>query len=224
MRDITLEDTFTFDFTTRQFSDGVPTVLAGTPVLSAKEGANATPITAGVSVAVDTASVVGLNEGTVVATAANGFESGKSYAIYISTGTVGGVSVIGEVVQEFTIELSAAAVDLANATDGLGALKTLIDAVQTAVDALNDISAADVNAEVVDALTVDAISELTQAAPSATPSISDAIMGLYMDWRNETITNSSDKKIKNDAGTVIINIPVAEAGGTFTKSKAATGP
>lgn len=121
MRDITLEDTFTFDFTTRAFATGIPTVLSNTPVLSAKEGANATPITAGVSVAVDTASVVGLNEGTVVATAANGFEAGKSYAIYISTGTVDSVSVIGEVVQEFTIALSAAAVDLANSTDGLTA-------------------------------------------------------------------------------------------------------
>lgn len=38
--------------------------------------------------------------------------------------------------------------DLSNATDGLGALKTLIDAVQTAVDAQNDLSAAEVNAEV----------------------------------------------------------------------------
>ncbi|MCH7703983.1 MAG: hypothetical protein IIB61_02635 [Planctomycetes bacterium] len=119
MRDITLEDTFTFDFTTRQFSDGVPTVLAGSPVLSAKEGANATPITAGVSVAVDTAGVVGLNEGTVVATGANGFETGKSYSIYISTGTVGGVSVIGEVVHEFTIGLSAAVVAVALVHIGL---------------------------------------------------------------------------------------------------------
>ena len=123
MRDITLEDTFRHQFTTRQFSDGVPTVLAGSPVLSVIEENNATPITAGVSVSVDRASVVGLNEATVVATAANGYEAGKSYSIYISTGTVGGVSVIGEVVGQFTIGLSAAAIDLANGTDGLGAIK-----------------------------------------------------------------------------------------------------
>ena len=131
MRDITLEDTFRHPFTTRAFATGVPTVLSGTPVLSVLEENNATPITSGVSVSVDRASVVGLNEATIVATAANGFENGKSYGIYISTGTVGGVSVIGEVVGNFTIGLSAAAVDLANGTDGLTALKTGIDAIPT---------------------------------------------------------------------------------------------
>jgi len=124
MRDITLEDTFRHQFTTRAFGTGIPTVLAGTPVLSVLEENNAVPITAGVSVSVDQASVVGLNEATIVATAANGYESGKSYAIYISTGTVASVSVVGEVVGHFTIGASAAAVDLANGTDGLGALKT----------------------------------------------------------------------------------------------------
>ena len=62
MRDITLEDTFRHFFTTRQFSDGVPTVLANTPVLSVLEENNATPITAGVSLSVSRASVVGLNK------------------------------------------------------------------------------------------------------------------------------------------------------------------
>ncbi|MCA9414211.1 MAG: hypothetical protein KC944_23570, partial [Candidatus Omnitrophica bacterium] len=37
--------------------------------------------------------------------------------------------------------------DLDNATDGLGALKTLIDAAQSTLDGLNDLSAAQVNAE-----------------------------------------------------------------------------
>ena len=78
MRDITLNDTFYHDFTTRAFATGIPTVLAGTPVLSVLEENNATPITAGVSVSVDRASVVGLNEATIVATSGNGYEAGKS--------------------------------------------------------------------------------------------------------------------------------------------------
>ncbi len=137
MRDITLEDTFRHPFSTRAFGTGIPTVLAGTPVLSVLEENNATPITAGVSVSVDRASVVGLNEVTIVATAANGYENGKSYGIYISTGTVGGVSVIGEVVGHFTIGLSAAAVDLANATDGLTALAADIATVDGTVNNIN---------------------------------------------------------------------------------------
>jgi len=124
MRDIVLEETFYLDFTTRAFATGIPTVLAGTPGLSVLEENNATPITTGVSVSVDRASVVGLNMATIVATAANGYESGKGYSVYISTGTVSGVSVVGEVVGQFTIDASAAAQDLANGTDGLGAIKT----------------------------------------------------------------------------------------------------
>jgi hypothetical protein len=134
MRDITLGDTFYHFFTTRAFATGVPTQLAGSPVLSVLEENNVTPITAGVSVSVDRASVTGLNQATIVATGGNGYEAGKSYAIYVSTGTVGGVSVVGEVVGEFTIQASAAAVDLANGTDGLGASKTVLDALKTKAD------------------------------------------------------------------------------------------
>lgn len=108
MRDATLEETIYFNFTTRAFASGVPTTLSGTPALSVLESNNASPITSGVSLSVDRASVTGLNQATVVATAANGYEAGKSYCVYISTGTVGGVSVIGEVVAEFTVQASAA--------------------------------------------------------------------------------------------------------------------
>ena len=108
MRDITLGETFYHFFTTRAFATGVPTQLAGSPVLSVLEENNATPITSGVSLSVDRATVTGLNQATIVATGGNGYAAGMSYAIYISTGTVGGVSVVGEVVGEFTIQASSA--------------------------------------------------------------------------------------------------------------------
>lgn len=107
MRDINLEDTIHALFTTKAFSTGVPTTLAGTPVLSIYEENNLTQITAGVSVTVDYDSVTGLNQATIVATAANGYEAGKSYDLVITTGTVDGVSVVGEVVYSFTIEAGA---------------------------------------------------------------------------------------------------------------------
>mgnify|MGYP001566108251 CR=1 FL=1 len=107
MRDIALEETIYMNFTTRAFATGIPTSLLGTPALSVLESNNATPITSGVSVQVDRASVTGLNQATIVATAANGYEAGKSYGVYISTGTVGGVSVIGEVVGQFTVQAAA---------------------------------------------------------------------------------------------------------------------
>jgi len=134
MTDFQVGDTLHFLFTTRAFATGVPTVLAGTPVLSAYEDASLTQITAGVSLGVDHDSVVGLNLATIVATGANGFETGKNYSIVITTGTVGGVSVVGEVVESFSLGRSAAAQDLANGTDGLGALKALIDTIDDFLD------------------------------------------------------------------------------------------
>lgn len=136
MRDRTLGDTFYMMFTTRAFASGIPTTLAGTPVVSAYEDNSATQITAGITLGVDHDGVTGLNLLTIVATGGNGFETGKDYNLVITTGTVGGVSVVGEVVGEFSLDLSAAlkAVDLLNdvaATDivSAGAITTLSGAV-----------------------------------------------------------------------------------------------
>lgn len=124
MTDYTVGDTCYFMFTTRQFSTGAPFALAGSPVISAYENEGLTQITSGVSLGVDHDGVTGLNLVTVVASGANGFESGKDYHLVITTGTVDSVSVVGEVIGRFTLSRSAAAVDLANGTDGLGAIKT----------------------------------------------------------------------------------------------------
>lgn len=102
---VPLGDTYYFCFTTRQFSTGAPFTLAGTPALSVKEEGNDTVITSGVSLDVDTVTggVTGLNEGAVVASSGNGYEVGKYYSVYISTGTVDSVSVVGEVVGHFRV-------------------------------------------------------------------------------------------------------------------------
>lgn len=131
MSDYQLEDTIFLPFTTRQFSDGVPTVLAGTPAIDIYEDATATPIITGETLAVSLNGVVGFNMITVTATSGSGFNVGGFYTAVIQAGTVGGVSVVGEVVATFSIDASAAAVDLANGTDGLTALKTGIDDIPT---------------------------------------------------------------------------------------------
>ena len=115
MRDINIESTIYARFTTRAFATGIPTTLGGTPVLSVYEENNLTQITAGVSVTADYDTVTGLNQATIVATAANGYEAGKSYDLVITTGTVGGVSVVGEVVYSFTVEDAAVIADVATA-------------------------------------------------------------------------------------------------------------
>lgn len=135
MSDYQLEDTLYLPFTTRAFATGVPTALASGAV-DIYEDVTATPIITGETIAVSLNSVVGFNMITVTATAATGFEAGKSYTAILQAGTVDSVSVVGEVVAHFTIDKSAAAKDLANATDGLGAIKTETAAIKVPTDKL----------------------------------------------------------------------------------------
>lgn len=102
--DFVVGDTLYFLFTTRRFTTGVPFTLAGSPIISAYEDDSVTQITAGVSLGVDHDTVTGLNLITVVASGANGFEAGKQYSLVITVGTVDSVSVVGEVVAEFSLE------------------------------------------------------------------------------------------------------------------------
>jgi hypothetical protein len=82
---------------------------------------------------------------------------------------------------------------------------------------------ADVNAEVVDAIGVDTIAELAQAAPASTPTLKTAVMLLYMALRNKTIVTSSEFAIFNDADTKIAKSTIADDGTTVTIAELASG-
>jgi len=104
MRDRILGSTIYIKFPTRAFATGIPTTLLGTPVISAFEDGNPTPITAGITLSVDHGGIVGRNLITIVATNANGYNAGGEYDLTITAGTVDGVSVVGESGGEFSIE------------------------------------------------------------------------------------------------------------------------
>lgn len=89
---------------------------------------------------------------------------------------------------------------------------------------LNTAAKASVNAEVVDALTVDTIAELPQAQPPTTPTLTEALMLLYMAVRDKLETTGSEQRIHNNAGTVIAKSGLTFASGTFTRDKLASGP
>lgn len=305
MTDYTLGDTVYILFTTRQYSNGQPATLSGTPVLSVYRNGSITQITAGVSVTADFDGVTGLNLATVVATSGNGYASGDQCDIVITTGTVGGTSVVGEVVGGFTLNKSAAAVDLANGTDGLGAIKTdtaailddtgtngvivatnndktgysLTQAFPTNFSSLaitgggavtagtvsdktgysltqtfpanfadlaievttgrvdvgkvsgtaqtaND-NGADINAILVDTnnLNDTAISELGVGIPTATPTLQQAVMLLYMALRNKLVVNSSTNflEIYNDAGTLIAKKSLTDVASVYTEAEMVSG-
>lgn len=105
--DLRLGKTFDTSFTTVGTS-GAPTQLAGSPVISAYVGSSTTQITAGITLTVDFDGVTGYNHITVVATSGNGYATASNYRLVITTGTVGGTSVVGYVVGEFSIEARSA--------------------------------------------------------------------------------------------------------------------
>lgn len=146
MTDFKLGDTLDFKFTTRRFSTGAPFTLAGTPSVAAYPDNSTTEITAGITLTTDFDARTGLNNVRVVATGANGYATGTSYALVITAGTVDSVSVVGEVVAQFTIERSASFQRLgapagASVSADVAAVKSDTAAVKTKTDFLPSVVA-----------------------------------------------------------------------------------
>lgn len=92
-----------YKFTTRNTS-GVPTTLGGTPAVSVYKGNGTTESTTGVTLTADFDARTGLNH-LRIDTSADGtfYAAGSDFQVVITTGTVGGSSVVGEVIGHFTI-------------------------------------------------------------------------------------------------------------------------
>lgn len=93
------------------------------------------------------------------------------------------------------------------------------------ISALNDVSTAEVNAEVVDALNTDTYAEPGQGAPGATISLAAKIGYLYKAFRNKLTQTATTLSIYNDAGAVVDQkATVSDDGTTFTRGEIGTGP
>lgn len=99
--DIAEDATLDFKFTT---VSGAPATLSGTPALSVYKANGTTQTTAGITLTVDFDSVTGLNHARIDTSADAFYATGNDYQVVITTGTVGGTSVVGYVVGEFSIE------------------------------------------------------------------------------------------------------------------------
>jgi hypothetical protein len=138
--DFAIDSTFDFQFTTSV--GGVPTTLADAPSLSAYENNTAVEITAGLTLTLDFNGKVGTHNVHVVASVANGYESGKNYTIWLAAGSVGGVTIAPRSMVAFSIANRAAAGPVVNAT----ALLDLVDAIEAGMtprEALRLITAAE---------------------------------------------------------------------------------
>lgn len=127
------------------------------------------------------------------------------------TGNVGG-NVVGSVAS-VTAPVTAGTVSdkTGYALSGAG-----VTAVQSGLSTLN---AAQVNAEVIDVLTVDTFAEVT-SAPAATSSLKDKIGWLFKLARNLRKTTSTTDSVYNDAGAVVDSTSaVSDDTVTFTRGE-----
>jgi hypothetical protein len=102
-------------------------------------------------------------------------------------------------------------------TDNLPADPADASDISAAISALNNISSAQVLAQVNAALDT-AIAELA-ADPTATPTVRTALMLLFMNLRNASTTTASTQTIKNSAGSTVLSKALSDDGTTFTAAK-----
>jgi hypothetical protein len=115
--------------------------------------------------------------------------------------------------ETWTEQLSATVVD----GDGLIPFGGWLGVGSTIV---SDISSAQINAEVLDVLSVDTFSELN-APPAATSSLKDKLIYLFMWAKNKATETSTQRKLFADNGTTVVSTEtVGDDGTTFTKGKA----
>lgn len=97
-------------------------------------------------------------------------------------------------------------------------------ATAASIAALNNLSAAQVNAEVVDALNTDTYAEPSQGAPGATISLAAKLNWLYASWRNKKDNDGSVTNLYADNGTTVVaKQTTSSSGGTVTKAEWITG-
>ena len=123
--DFVLGSTFDFKFTSRQFSSGSPFTLAGTPALAAYPDNSTTEITAGITLTPDFDGRTGLNQVRIVASSANGYAAQTNYDVVVTAGTVDGVSVVGEVIERFSIENRHTGLDFSRVLPASGSILLL---------------------------------------------------------------------------------------------------
>jgi hypothetical protein len=149
---------------------------------------------------------------TAAAIADNAIDAGA-----IATGTITAAKFAAG-----AIDAAAVATDIVTEIRaGLATSAELADLATSAeIAALNDLSAADVNAEIVDALATDTYAEPT-GVPPATDTLANKIGRLHMAMRNKVTVTVDDKTFHSDAGTATWKQALTDDGTTYTQNEAA---
>jgi hypothetical protein len=150
-------------------------------------------------------------------------------AILVDTGEIGTAGVGLSNIPwnaDWDTEVQSEVTDALNAYDPptRAELTSDIGTVTTAISGLENISAADVNAQVVDVLNTDTFAEPGQGTPGATITLAAKIGYLYKAWRNRTTQTASEYALyADDATTKDQEAVVSDNGTTFERGEISTG-
>lgn len=275
-----IDDVLTFTVTTHTFATGALTDADGDPAYRVYEDETGTAILTGTMAKLDDANTTGHYSEQITLSAANGFEVGKSYSIYITAAVS---SVTGGAVRSFQVEAAPATASALTTVSGLvddlegrltatragyldnlsagavaleataqtvladtnelqgdwangGRLDVILDAraSQTSVDdlptnselatalaaaddatlaaiaALNNLSAAQVNAEVVDVLRTDTIPD-SYATDGAQPTIAQALLMVWQFLSERAVSGTTVTVKKPDGSTSAMTFTLSDA-------------
>lgn len=150
------------------------------------------------------------------------FAAGAITATVIATDAIDADALAADAIAEINATVDTALADYDGPTHA--ELIAEIDAVQVDIAGLNDLSAAQVNAEVVDALATDTYAEPGQGAPAATASIAAKIGYLFKAWRNRHTQTASEYALyADDTTTKDQEAVVSDDGTTFERGEVGTG-
>ncbi len=93
------------------------------------------------------------------------------------------------------------------------------------ITGFNDLSAAEVNAEVVDVIATDTYAEPAQGSPAATTSLAAKINYLFKAWRNKHTQTATQYSLYNDdAVNIDHKATTSDNGTTFVRAEISSGP
>jgi hypothetical protein len=202
---VVLADNLTFSICTHDADTGALTDTSAAPAYRIYEDETAAPILNDVMAKLDDANTTGFYTEQIACTAANGFEVGKSYTIYIEA-TVDGIT--GGIAYAFTVL----------APPGTAAELAKVPKSDSNVT-WNATALASVNAEVIDVIRTDALAELA-AVPAANASLSAKVNWLFLLARNKRLTTALSDIVRNDAdGADVGTAVIGDDGVTFTRGE-----
>lgn len=143
------------------------------------------------------------------------FAAGAINAAAIATDAIGAAEIAADAVTKIQNGLATAT----NLATVAGYIDTEIQSIIAAIAALNDLSVADVNAQVLDVLITDTFAE-PSSPPAATSSIKDKINWVAALARNKITQTATTTTLRNDADSGnIATSTVSDNGTTFTKGE-----